>query len=116
MIEGRVTSANADHVSVETDVGILEGISSDTNLKVGAPAVCCIRPECIALASPSDPGPNRIRAKLDREVFLGEVRHVYLRAGKRTLESYRLQANPAAAGEEVECVVARDDVVVLPTD
>jgi iron(III) transport system ATP-binding protein len=114
MIEGRVASTNADHISVETDVGILEGSPPAAKLKVGSTAICCIRPECISLAAPTGPGPNRIRATLDREVFLGEVRHVYLRAGKRTLESYRLQANPTGAGGEVDCVVARDDVVVLP--
>ena len=116
MIEGRVTSANAGHVSVQTDVGILEGIASCDNFKVGSSAICCIRPESIALAAPSGAGPNRFRAKVDREVFLGEVRHVYLRADQRMLASYRLQAHSVAtsAGNEVDCVVSRDDIFVLP--
>ncbi len=116
MIEGRVASASADHVSVATDVGLLDGIAAADNLKVGDPAICCIRPESIVLAATGAAGPNRFRASVQREVFLGEVRHVYLRTAQRTLACYRLQAHPAAAsaGSEVDCIVARDDVVVLP--
>jgi iron(III) transport system ATP-binding protein len=119
LIEGIVANTQDGSVAVDTSVGRLEGVSaSDNHLRSGGRALCCIRPESIALEPPGDSAPNRFRAQIEREVFLGEVRHVHLRAGSCNLLCYRLHgsANAVAPGSQVDCVVARDSMVVLPPD
>ena len=118
LIDGRVKEQNGKYVTVETEFGILTGSAAVDTIVAGSSVLCCIRPESIVLESPAASGPNRLHAKLEREVFLGEVRHVFLRAGKRTLECYRLHAQPVATatGGDLDCVFARDAVIVLPAD
>ena len=118
MIEGRVKEKHGQTVAVETDLGILTGITAADGFAPGSKAICCIRPEAIALEAPRLSATNPLRAKVEREVFLGEVRHVYLRLGERTLACYRLHAHSVetGVGREVDCVIAPEDVVVLPPE
>ncbi len=118
LIEGRLIQANRDRVSVETQLGMLEGITTTDGLKLESRVQCCVRPECIALESAARSGPNRLRARVEREVFLGEVRHVYLRCGEKLLTSYQLQSTMAASpvGGEMDCVFTAENVVVLPRE
>ena len=117
-LPGRVKSVQGDLVEVQTDLGLIVGAAATNGLKTGSSVLCCIRPESIALSAPSQPGANRFRAKVERDVFLGEMRHVHLRSGKTVLLSYRLQvqADAAQSGSEVEFAIDHHDVTVLPAE
>lgn len=118
LIDGTVANAEGGNASVETAIGRLEGVAVNGNLQAGTRVTCCVRPESIALEPAAKVSTNRIRARVEREVFLGEVRHVFLRAGSCDLLCYRLQSDPfrTSSGMEVDCVVTHDRVVVLPPD
>jgi iron(III) transport system ATP-binding protein len=116
LIEGTVTDARDGMVSVDTTIGHLEGVAAADGLGVGTPALCCIRPESIALEPPAGPGPNRFCAQVDRDLFLGEMRHVYLKAGHWSFVCYRLHGatDGTEPGSQVDCVIDRESLVVLP--
>jgi ABC-type Fe3+/spermidine/putrescine transport system ATPase subunit len=118
LIEATVTGMETGRVIVQSSVGRLEGVPTTDRLRVGGPVVCCIRPESITLGEPGSSELNRFGAQIEREVFLGETRHVHLRAGDCKLMCYRLAAggNGLAPGNYVDCAVAREDIVVLPPD
>jgi iron(III) transport system ATP-binding protein len=116
LIEGTVSACDGRMVIVDTPIGRLEGIAVADTLHAGSPAICCVRPESITLESPAGLMPNRFRAQVEREVFLGEVQHLYLTAGPFNLTCYRLHAGTSdtATGSQVDCGVLRECVVVLP--
>ena len=115
LLDGKVCEVQPDAVTVETAIGVVRGVTVTDGLKPGTPVCCCVRPESIRFAA-SGAGDNHFRAKLERELFFGEVHHLQLRAGAITLNSYRLHAAPTRAGDEVDCSIAPTEVVVLPAD
>jgi iron(III) transport system ATP-binding protein len=116
LIEGTVSNIRDGQAQVDTAVGPFEGVAVDNTLRPGAPAFCCIRPESIVLQTPGQPALNRFRAKIEREVFLGEMRHVHLRALQYELTCYRLlgAGNGYEVDQLVDCVVTTENLVVIP--
>jgi ABC-type Fe3+/spermidine/putrescine transport system ATPase subunit len=118
LIDGTIAESQGGSIAVDTPIGRLVGTASAHGLRVGSAVLCCVRPEAITLEPPSNTAVNRVRARIEREVFLGEVRHVHLTAGSTSLTCFRLHgpAPRAAGGSEVDCVFAPDSVVVVPRD
>ena len=114
LLSGHVKAASGETIQVETQLGVMEGTSSAGTLTPGAPAFCSVHPESITLGIGK--GPNRFRARVERELFLGEVRHLYLKVGEIAITCYRLQihADRPLIGAEVELTIDTEDVVVLP--
>jgi iron(III) transport system ATP-binding protein len=117
-IDGTVVEARNGTVAVDTSVGKLVGTVGAQALRAGSRVVCCMRPESISIEEPGSTQPNRFRSTVVREVFLGELRHVYLNAGAWNFTCYRLQGDQATgtSGSPVDCVVAPNNVVVLPPE
>jgi iron(III) transport system ATP-binding protein len=115
MLPGRVRETASDRVVVETELGLLEGVAAADNLTPGSAAVCCIRPESIMLSPAGHAAVNRFPATIERDVFFGEVRHVWLKTRSGTLTGFLLQpcARDAAAGSPVQCAIDPDNVIVL---
>jgi ABC-type Fe3+/spermidine/putrescine transport system ATPase subunit len=118
MLPGRVRQVSGERVAVDTELGILEGAATTDGLAAGSAVLCCIRPESIQLAPTSGAAANHFRAALERDLFFGEVRHVWLKAGRTTLLGYSRPSTPDSLpiGSEVHCAVERANVIVLPAD
>ena len=117
-LPGRVRAVQGQEAEVQTEIGLVMGTAATNVVVAGSSVLCCVRPESIALSPPAGPAPNRFWAKLEREVFLGEIRHVYLRSGNTALLSYRLQVQSDAAqsGSEIDFSIDPHDVTVLQAE
>jgi iron(III) transport system ATP-binding protein len=115
LIDGTVSGEQCGTVGVDTALGPLQGVAVAGKLEAGTRVCCCIRPESIALQEVAQSMPNRFRAVVESEVFLGEVRHLHLAAASCHLTCYRLVggSQPLEPGTEVDCAVPLECVVVL---
>ncbi len=117
LIQGQVESDDArGGVVVRTPLGRLVGRSSNGRIAAGSPVTVAIRPESLALGAAVPAGANRFVATLERQVFLGEVRRVYLRGpGDWPIQATALQgqSHGLREGQTLTVSVAPDGVVVL---
>jgi iron(III) transport system ATP-binding protein len=115
-IPGRVVSSRAGRATVETAIGLFEGVLGDGGSEpaAGAAATLSIRPECWRIGA-ADPGRNRVRGRIGDAAYLGELAQVDFATGDAVLKIYEL--NPRLAGrtgaDGLYAGVDPDDVVVL---
>ncbi len=121
LMQGQVESlGNRGEVIVRTPFGRLigqNGKTTATDLPVGASVTLSIRPEALAIGSNVPAGSNRFPATVERLLFLGDVRHVHLRAqGGWAVVATALQSQTQNLrdGQNVTLSVPPDQVVVLP--
>ncbi len=114
-IEGTITSANADTLTLETPAGQLRGVKTDTSPTDG-PALCSVRPESVRLTDPGAPG--ALKGRCVETTYLGEIAHrlIELEGGVR-ISASELNPDPARTTEPdttVGVVLPPEDIVVLP--
>ena len=81
------------------------------------PVTLSIRPESLGLGGPVPAGSNRFAATVERQVFLGLSREVYLRGpGDWPILAIALQSQSGGLreGQSLSVSVAPEAVVVLP--
>jgi len=116
-IEGKLLGLDGEAATVETAVGVFEGILGDPAARpaAGATVTLSIRPECWTLGTEAQ-SRNSVRGRIGEAVYLGEVAQYDFLAGGLDLKIYEL--NPrhladAASGGELHAAVEPRDVVVL---
>jgi iron(III) transport system ATP-binding protein len=114
-IPGRVLTTDAGRATVQTEMGVFEGVRGDTTgaMPPGASVTLSIRPEAWSLGR--DPAPTNVAAgRVGESIYLGEVaQHAFVTPGP-TLKI--LELNPAtqhAANGALFATVKPEDVVVL---
>jgi ABC-type Fe3+/spermidine/putrescine transport system ATPase subunit len=122
LFQGQVeTSDLRGEVVVRTTFGRVIGQTAGPNaaspLGQGTPVTLSIRPEALVVGSTVPAGSNRFAATVERLVFLGEVRQVYLRGQgdwpilALTLQS---QSHSLREGQSITLSVPPEHVIVLP--
>ena len=118
LLHGHFDGADArGEAVIRTPIGRLVGRAPAVVLAAGAPVTLAIRPEALAMGVGGGMGANRFLATVERDVFLGETRQVYLRGpGDWPVVALALQSQPIALreGQSLTVSVAPDHVVVLP--
>jgi iron(III) transport system ATP-binding protein len=119
LLEGRVVSADATGIRLESPIGALTAAADQTFTPAAGDAVwISIRPESLrAAAAPASPNLLRGEVQADGSLYLGEIAERKLRIGDVALTSYEL--NPTAAAAPAAAItfeVAPADVVLLPAD
>jgi ABC-type Fe3+/spermidine/putrescine transport system ATPase subunit len=116
MLPGRVLQRSGERAVVETDLGTIEGIATHDAVTEGQAVLCCIRPESILLDPLGTTQVNQFRATIARDLFFGEVRHLYLQSRGTTLLCYSLSGTGAElrTGSESGFAIEAQRVNVLP--
>ena len=119
LIQGQVDAVDSrGDVIVRTPLGRLVGRTEAKDLVPGSPVTLSIRPEALGLGAAAPHQANRFAATVERFVFLGEVRQVYLR-GTNDWPIVALALQPQSLtlreGQSLSVHVLPDQVVVLPT-
>ncbi|MDP6438904.1 MAG: ABC transporter ATP-binding protein [Candidatus Brocadiia bacterium] len=123
MIAGTLLSADGEWGRVKTDIGEFRGRIAAAPIEQGARVLCMVRPECLRLGGGGEQAAetsavNAFRARVEANVYLGEVEQFLVRAGEHELRA--VIANPGesapGAGEEVEVNFAAEDAVLLPAE
>jgi iron(III) transport system ATP-binding protein len=113
-IAGTVASADGDQRVLETAIGRLQaGGCSDAPTSGGC--VVSIRPEAIT-AGGAESAPNRLAARVDRSVYLGDTQQLTLVVGDVRLQAMIVERGggaPVETGASLTCSVDPRDVVVL---
>jgi iron(III) transport system ATP-binding protein len=116
-IPGKVTAIKGDQTTVETAIGVFDGILGDPTRPpvMGAAVSLSIRPECWELNREKSDGHNWVRGRIGEFVYLGEVAQYELIVGGTALKVF--ERNPrfvdSASRGELFATVAPEDVVVL---
>lgn len=117
LLQGQVEGLDGrGDLVVRTPIGRLIGRSPSGPLPTGLPVTVAIRPDALALGPSVPPGSNRFAASVERQVFLGEVREVYLRGpGDWPVTALTLQGLSAGLreGQSLTVSVPPEFVVVL---
>ncbi len=113
-----ILAARDGTVEFECALGRWQSRAAAPGLAVGARATLSLRPESIRLvaAGGAAAGPNRFRARLGEDSYLGELGQHQLLAGDVALKVFELNPPPRPLGVELDCAVAPDDLVLLPGD
>jgi ABC-type Fe3+/spermidine/putrescine transport system ATPase subunit len=123
LVQGQVEGTGAGargEIIVRTPFGRLVGQTSAptvTDLPIGTPVTVSIRPESLAIGATVPAGSNRFPATVERLVFLGEVRQVFLRGpGDWPVFALALQSlsQTLREGQSLTLSVPPEHVVVLP--
>lgn len=64
---------------IRSPIGRMIALTSSNSITVGTPVTLAIRPESMSISAQIPAGANRFPATVERQVFLGEVRQIYLR-------------------------------------
>jgi ABC-type Fe3+/spermidine/putrescine transport system ATPase subunit len=124
LVQGQYeTSGARGELIVRTPLGRLIGCAASAlptavdALPAGAPVTVSVRPEALSLGPTIPQGWNRFPATVERLVFLGETRQVFLRGpGEWPIVCTALQSQSQSLreGQGLTLAVAPDHVVVLP--
>lgn len=118
-INGRVRSAEAGAVEVETPVGTLVTSQQGELAVAGREVTCSIRPESITIVRGTAPADaNVLDATCAEDVYLGEQSQ-YVFSAKDGSEVRVLELGPSEqmpAGQAVQLAVPPNAVVLLPRD
>lgn len=116
-VNGKVVALDGEKATVETSVGVFDGILGDPATKpvIGAAVTLSVRPECWSLQE-AGRDRNSVKGRIGESVYLGEVAQYEFIAGDGTpLKIYEL--NPRflepTGVQELHAVVDARDVVVL---
>ena len=115
-VAGTVRGYADGHATVETAIGLFEGVPGDPGRvpAAGEAVTLSIRPECWVL-SREPAARNTVRGRIGESVYLGEVAQYAFQAGAVTLKIFEL--NPRfldhSGGGELFASVAPEDVVLL---
>lgn len=116
-IAGKVTGLDGETATVETAIGLFDGILGDPSKvpAVGAEVTLSIRPECWELSRERNAERNSVRGRIGDYVYLGEVAQYELVVRDTTLKVF--ERNPrfvdGATRGEIFAAVEPADVVVL---
>ncbi len=115
-ITGKVTQITGDKVSIESPVGIFQGIAGDPQKPpaVGATVTISIRPECWTLGL-QQPTHNFVKGRIGESIYLGEMAQYDFVCGSQRLKI--IETNPRFIDQstrgELFASVDPEDVVVL---
>ncbi len=116
LIEGTVTALAGRNATVETPIGIFEGVLGDPDDTpvTGAQVTLSIRPECWSLAK-SGRDSNSVSGRVGGAVYLGEVAQYEFLAGDHKLKVYELNPRELVSRDDgqMHATVEQQDVVVL---
>lgn len=117
LLQGQVDGADPrGDLIVRTPLGRLIG-RGVAPIAIGSLVTVAIRPEALALGQPSPHDTNRFAATLERQLFLGDVRRLFLRGpGDWPVTALCLQVGSQGVreGQSLTISVAPDHVVVMP--
>jgi ABC-type Fe3+/spermidine/putrescine transport system ATPase subunit len=117
LLQGQVDAIDSrGEIVVRTPFGRMIGQPSTGPLTQGAAVTISIRPESLTMGPIVPPGSNRFTATIERLVFLGEVRQVYLRGpGDWPIIALTLQSHSQhlREGQSITLSVPPDLVIVL---
>lgn len=111
MVDGR------GEVVVRTPLGRLVGRVSMMPIAEGVPVSIAIRPEALRFGPAIPADANRFAATLERQVFVGDVRHLHLRGpGDWPIQALALQVGSQGLreGQSLTVAVQPEHVVVMP--
>ena len=115
-IPGKVLCAGGGRASVETPVGVFDGVLGDpaANPAVGASVTVSVRPECWKLGSTA-PARNAVKGRIGEAIYLGETAQYDFVAGGQTLKILELNPRFLAGADRGELFASAEpeDVVVL---
>jgi iron(III) transport system ATP-binding protein len=115
-LKGKVVAASGDGASVETPLGVFEGVRADGGWHpvAGEAAVLSIRPEAWVLSEEPVPS-NGVRGVIGESIYLGEVAQYRFAVGGTEFKIFELNPHPSARtpGHELHAAVKTDDVVVI---
>ncbi len=118
LLQGQAESGDArGEVIVKTPLGRLIGSASGGSVAAGTPVTVMIRPETLGLHPPVPTDANRFAATVERQVFLGATRQVWLRGpGDWPITAMALQgpSQGLREGQGLTVSVLPEHVVVLP--
>jgi ABC-type Fe3+/spermidine/putrescine transport system ATPase subunit len=103
---------------VRTPLGRLIGLAPPQPLDGGSPVTVSIRHEALALGGAPPANANRFAATVERQVFLGELRQVFLRGpGDWPITALTLQspATDLRDGQSLTVSVTPSQVIILPS-
>ena len=115
-LPGRIVALPAEGIEVETAWGRFVGVCGDASWKPqpGEHVVLSIRPECWTFSS-SKRDVNTVSGRIGEATYLGEVSQYRFALAGMELKIFELNPHPSArpAGQELQAVVEKDDVVVI---
>lgn len=115
-IPGKILTATGGRASVETAIGVFDGMLGDpaASPAVGASVTVSVRPECWKLGSAA-PARNAVKGRIGEAVYLGETAQYDFVAGGQTLKILELNPRFLAGADRGELFASAepDDVVVL---
>lgn len=115
-LPGKICSAASGGASVETEIGVFEGVVSDAAWTPvpDEPVTLSIRPESWKL-SPGAAAVNSVQGRIGESVYLGEVAQYQFCSGSQSLKIFELNPRPSArqADAGMFASVAPEDVVIL---
>lgn len=115
-LPGRIAELSQDGVAVETAWGRFVGVCADSAWKPqpGGHVVLSIRPECWQFSS-GKREVNAVSGRIGEATYLGEVSQYRFALAGMDLKIFELNPHPSVrpAGQELQAVVEKDDVVVL---
>lgn len=119
LLQGHFDSIDArGDAIVRTPIGRLVGRAPDSPPPPGQPVAVVIRPESLNLGPHVPASSNRFSATVERQVFLGELRQVFLRAqGDWLIQGLTLQGlgQQLRQGSSITVSVPPELVVILPS-
>ena len=117
-LPGKIRAITGDRVTVETAVGIFDGVPGDLTaaLAVGGAATLSIRPECWTLHRSGTEARNAVRGRIGESIYLGEVaQYEFIAGGGEKLKIFERNPRLADGAQRGElcATVEPEDVVVL---
>ena len=118
-LPGKVRALARERVSVETALGMFEGVPGDPAWKPdpGSEVLLSIRPECWRLQNDAKTV-NCVRGRIGESVYLGELAQHEFRHGETVLKVFELnpKLSTRSADQDVLAHVRSEDVVILRPD
>ncbi|GIW79289.1 MAG: polyamine ABC transporter ATP-binding protein [Gemmatales bacterium] len=113
-LPGTIQSLDSSSATVMTAIGPFQASCRNPDLEVGAPVVCCLRPQSLTIGEKQG-RPNEVSVVVKRLTFLGEVMRIEATAGETSLliTSLPYAATHLKPGDEVVLHVAAEHVAVL---
>ena len=117
LIQGQAETADSrGDLVIRTPLGRLIGRCQGEPAPAGSPVTVAIRPEAVSIGATIPAGANRFAATVERQVFVGATRQVFLRGpGDWPITALALQATSEGLreGQGLTAFVAPEHVIVL---
>jgi iron(III) transport system ATP-binding protein len=114
LITGTVSTLQDDHAVIETGIGPIVGLNSQS-LVVGQEAVLCVRPEFISLAvDDSLDGRNLFNGKVHTLIFIGEAYEGEIMIGDTVLTTTIPPTFEISEGDDISVSFDPDHCFLLP--